>query len=189
MSALMYQPAGFRRAPALRRRRGFGDAAADYRAQAAQYTPGSVDYQFLMGCANNPTAPACAAEVSSVLSQPFVPVSEQGPIQQAIQSGGQLPTVQTISLAPTAAQLAPATPIVATQGSSGASSSAPAPVATPAPPVMVQPANAPSPTDTSQPTPAGFLSATILGIPLWIWGAGAIGAYFVFGYQGGRYGR
>lgn len=67
--------------------------------------------------------------------------------------------------------------------------------------VPVQPLNIPSPVQPSAPvvtgTPAGtanapagpvsFLSTTILGIPLWIWGVGAIGAYFLFAGDHGRY--
>jgi len=63
-------------------------------------------------------------------------------------------------------------------------SNTPAPVTQPV--QMVQPANAPQPVDTTAPASMGFFSTTILGIPIWIWGVGALGAFFALGGQHGR---
>jgi len=107
----------------VRRLRGLGDASADYLAQAAKYVPGSADYQFLTGCAANPTAPACAAEVGSVLSAPFVTAAQTQQFNQAIASGAVAPVFNTQAnvMSPTAAQLNPSgtTTVVTDQGSTG----------------------------------------------------------------------
>lgn len=75
-------------------------------------------------------------------------------------------------------------------------SPAPAPSQPPSAPTSavpaqpVQPTGFPSPVAPSTTAPAGpqpfSLSMPILGLPLWVWGAGAVGAFFLFGGGHGR---
>lgn len=198
MTALMYQPAGFRRAPGLQRapglrraqalpfqRRGFGQTAADFAAIAANLTPGSADYQFFSGCAQNPTAPSCIRDFAAQAAQPVLTAQQQASVVQAQQQGATPPTI--IGTAP-ASWIPPVAPAVA-QPAAPTPTLASTPAATVQPVQMVQPANAPQPVGTAQPAPVGFLSTTLLGIPLWIWGAAAVGGYFVFSQPGGYRGR
>jgi len=176
----MYSPAGFR-SPAVRRRRGLGDASSDYSSIAASLTPGSTMYQFFTGCAANPNAPACAAEAAQNLATPYLTAPQEAAVRTAQAAGANPPTFAATVGAPPGTQLpaAPSPPV-----------NTAAPQISAQPVVLVQPAGAPSPTGNGQQTPApGLLSTTLLGIPLWIWGIGAVGAYFVFGQEGGHFGR
>lgn len=114
--------------------RGLGDAAADYAAEAANYTVGSADYQFLMGCSQNPTAPACAADVTAVLSSPFLTASQEAAVRAAQASGALPQTYAPTTLTPTAAQLTPQEAATAVTG---------------------KPNQSVPPTDTSTPLPTG----------------------------------
>ena len=91
----------------VRKRTGMGDAAADYLSQAQSYTPGSATYNFLTGCVANPSSPACAAQVSSVLSAPALSASQEAQVRAAQATGAAPPVFQPMGLAPTVAQLTP----------------------------------------------------------------------------------
>ena len=200
----MYSPAGFRRAPLLRHRRGMGDAASDYASIAAKLTPGSAMYQLFSGCAANPTAPACASATAGALQGPYLTADQEAAVRSAQAAGAIPPTfAATVGPPPGTKLPTPTAPVVITVGSpggdvalQGASSSPPQQTVTPVvatpvitQPVMVQPANAPNPTNTAQTQTPGFFSQTAFGIPVWILLAAGVGAFFVFGQQGGHYGR
>lgn len=284
----MYSPAGFRRAPLLRHRRGMGDAASDYASIAAKLTPGSAMYQLFSGCAANPTAPACASATAGALQGPYLTADQEAAVRSAQAAGAIPPTFAATVGPPPGTQLPtpvaastpsapvsggnvnisfstssgnssnpsvgdkwtvsisgarPHDPVSVSGGQNGASNDsylgrADASgnftksgtftadqvgswvenwyvngvvagtwtffVTSPAPPAM-QPAGFQSPNPPAGSTPqqqiqqqgassqtgtsASFFSQTAFGIPVWILLAAGVGAFFVFGQQGGHYGR
>lgn len=82
------------------RTRGFGDAAADYAAKAATLTPGSADYQLFMGCAANPSAPACASATANALTSPYLNAVDYAAVTQAIATGAPQPKLTTVQPPP-----------------------------------------------------------------------------------------
>jgi hypothetical protein len=200
----MYQPAGFRLPARTRgrvipidlKRRGLGDAASDYAAIAAKLAPGSAMAQLFQGCAANPTAPACASATQGALSTPYLTGADYQATVNSIAAGaGPAPlTATTFTGAPAGTSLPPTiVSRVMDQGSAPPPSVVVTPTVTapPVPPVQtVQPAGTPPApgTQTTTDTSVGFFSTTVLGIPIWIWGAAAVGAYFFF-FSGGKHGR
>lgn len=198
-----YQPGGFQK-PALRRarvlpfRRGFGDAASDYAAIAAQLVPGSADQQIALGCSQNPSAPQCASALANALSTPYYTASQENQITSAIAAGNALGLPANVGAPPgtsiPAPAPAPTPPPVSVQQTAAPASivatpniqpiAAPAPTPVPAASPTVQAA----PVDTSGGS-TSLLSTTFLGFPLWVWGIAAVGGFLIFSQQGGRYGR
>ena len=205
MSPSMMTPAGFRPLRTrgrvipinIMRRRGLGDAASDYASIAAQLAPGSAMQQLFSGCAANPTAPACASAAQGALSTPYLTGADYQATVNAIAAGQAPPPVTAYTgppprtSLPTPAPSAPAAPVATvSQSASGPVITATPQIQSVAPVQTVQPAGMAQPPGTT-PAPTGsvgFLSTTFLGFPLWAWGVGAVGAYFLF-FSGGKHGR
>ena len=211
--SIPFQPAGWR-APIIPitrgRRRGLGqnETSYNYAQLAQQFPPSSGFYTLLMGCAANaPGNPSidqnCAANVASVVATSVAAgappntimgtTADQTAFNQAIAAGSiPPPAVGTIVTpnAPTPAQISTPPPT---------STPTPAPTVAPTPaptsmlqlggPVqLVQPAGAPQPMGPSMQegeTGTG-LSSSLLGIPIWVWGLGAVGVVLMFSMGGQR---
>jgi hypothetical protein len=174
---MMYSPAGFsappgrkKVVPISRRRRGLG--------------------QLVAPC-GQPGQPSCADRVPSDFQKGIGIVAfnpDGSPIftsQAAANQQGAVVPVTVAAAAPTPEIPAP-TPAPAPAPTLPAP--APVPTPTPSPTTIPIPQSTQTMQDTTQ-APVGFFSTTILGIPLWMWGVGAIGAYFLFfSTPGGKHG-
>ena len=186
---------------AYRRRRGLGYTAADYASLAASVPPGSSAYQLWSGCAQNPTAPACAANTDVELQTGYTTAADQSAFNAAVAAGGTpapVPVQHSVPapVAPTAPVLQPSLPSpgpimigpipILRTGSAPAAGT----LANPAVPPALTPGNR-APAGTSVSTPATTdtetgLSSTLLGLPIWAWAIGGLGLVFAFSGGGWR---